>query len=210
VKFRDLNEGLIVGDGCYARTGDGGSSWAPLNSGTNVDLYDFAAVPTSGRLIAVGAGGKVIAATDPAGQWQVISVRLLRRSARSPSAGLRDGLDSRGRRASYCDRPTVAIPGRRRQRSHHPPECRHGHQRDRLPGGGRWGILLRTTNGGQTWAQEVSGASSDLYGLCFLGEDSAYACGSNGTYLWVGPASPTISAAGTAVFSLLPPRERTT
>lgn len=48
---------------------------------------------------------------------------------------------------------------------------------------GRYGTILRTTNGGLNWSNETSGTSVFLYGIQYLNEQAAYAVGDGGTIL---------------------------
>ena len=48
---------------------------------------------------------------------------------------------------------------------------------------GRYGTILRTSDGGSSWINETSGTSAFLYGIHYLNDQTAYAVGDGGTIL---------------------------
>jgi M6 family metalloprotease-like protein len=48
---------------------------------------------------------------------------------------------------------------------------------------GRFGTILRTTNGGETWTSQTSGTTENLYGVSFADANTGTAVGLNGTIL---------------------------
>jgi photosystem II stability/assembly factor-like uncharacterized protein len=68
---------------------------------------------------------------------------------------------------------------------------------------GRYGTILRTSDGGSTWLNETSGTTAFLYGIHYLNEQAAYAVGDGGTIL------STVSVIGISQISSYIPSEFT-
>ena len=50
-----------------------------------------------------------------------------------------------------------------------------------IVGGG--GLILKTTDGGNTWVQQTSNTTSTLYGVFFKSDTEGWACGAGGTFV---------------------------
>ena len=48
---------------------------------------------------------------------------------------------------------------------------------------GRWGTILKTTNGGTNWISQTSGTTIDLFSVNFLDQNTGWAVGEIGTIL---------------------------
>ena len=48
---------------------------------------------------------------------------------------------------------------------------------------GLYGVIVRTTDGGETWTAQSSGTPASLYGVHFTDADTGTAVGDNGTIL---------------------------
>ena len=59
---------------------------------------------------------------------------------------------------------------------------------------GLGGLLLRTSDGGQTWLQDSSDFTSDLYSVCMLDSTHAWAAGENGLVLGCGDWALDVAA----------------
>jgi len=164
IKFIDENIGCVVGDdGRIYTTSNSGTDWNLAVSNTNSDLQDFY-MNSSGEGRAVGYDGTIIYTTDYGSNWSVET---------SPTNQTLYGIE--GDHA-------VGWAGTILHRSTNWELTSEGYTNN-LRGidfdiftddgyaVGNDGLILKTTNAGNTWLSEASGTNYDLYDI-----EALYTC----------------------------------
>jgi photosystem II stability/assembly factor-like uncharacterized protein len=194
VDFINAQEGWIVGrGGLVLHTADGGANWSPQTGAAKEHLFDVDfvdsqhgwAVGNFGTLVRTGDGGKT---------WARVKIAL----SDDDDEGMDDddgpgndddGMDDdEGMDDGYGSPEAVEGQEGEEQEEEEEPF-------DRLLNGvffvdakqgwiaGESGVMLHTTDGGDTWEEQDSGEWAPLYSLTFSNALSGYAAGSDGAVL---------------------------
>ena len=164
VSFADALNGMALGPTRVLVTSDGGASWSERPLPAAVDLRAIRCV-TPTLAFAVGAGGAILRTTDSGATWQTLS---------SGVTSLLLGLCFINANQGWvvgADLPQFA---------------------------GAWenvavaGVILRTTDGGNTWQRQVSGTGLPLRGVSFANSLVGAAVGGKGWENYTGPEDPIV------------------
>ena len=151
VCFSNSSMGYASGEaGTILKTTDGGEHWTALESGTGVQLWNIALIPSGGNDMgfAVGDGGTILKTTDGGATWT------------KQNSGLKDGLvQSFLFHVFPLDEQRWFAAGG--------------------DGEAFSGVILSTDNGGQTWVKHHVPGTLFLDRCVFLDAQTGYAVGLN-------------------------------
>jgi photosystem II stability/assembly factor-like uncharacterized protein len=163
VCFTDTNTGTAVGYFNMLRTTDGGVNWTEVPGMTNYFLYgvSFTDANTGTAVGSDGTGSCIIRTTDGGATWTNQPSGL-------PGAPFNSILNA----VCFLDANTGIAVGQS-----------SGIGELDIPAGYIISVILRTTNGGSTWAQDPFTSYNELLGVSSLNAHSLMAFGHGGTIL---------------------------
>ena len=205
IRFADLHHGWVVGTGgTILATADGGATWTPQPvSGAPSDLLSIDVVTPLSAWV-VGSGGFIAVTADGGATW-----------TRQPSGTTNDlfGVDFIDAQRGWVTGDGIILAttdggatwtkqsgGGVWQYLAFFDVAMTGPQTGWLAG--TWGLMGSTTSAGVTWAGQILGGESTLFGLSFAGSQHGWAVGAAGTVFctWAPESSvrliPAPNAAG--------------
>jgi photosystem II stability/assembly factor-like uncharacterized protein len=185
IAFVSTSVGIAVGDaGTILRTVDGGNNWAPASAPASSSRMSGVAFATSEVGVAVGQGGKIWRTTDAGASWSAVNsnssawLRSVAFSSTTTGAAVgEDGIVWTIDAGATWHPASPANPGVQSVAFASPlvgVAVGSGY----LPmGGAVQPVVLRTTDGGQTWQPQTSGINSGLHAVAFSEASTALAVG---------------------------------
>jgi photosystem II stability/assembly factor-like uncharacterized protein len=170
IALNQAGQGIIVGRaGLVLTSADGGRSWKKSDSGVTSHLFDVA-LSEQGQAWAVGHLGVILHSADAGASWQ----------AQSYDATLPAPTDAQG-----ADAFSNALSAAEQENEDAVEEARLNAVAfaDEQQGWivGEFGLILHTTDGGQTWKRQRGASGKLLFGLYVYDAGHLVAFGSEGT-----------------------------
>jgi photosystem II stability/assembly factor-like uncharacterized protein len=165
VDFISPQVGCVAGEyGALLITSDGGQTWVS-QAKVNADTLRSVAVTTKDNIICVGDNGVAVQSTDAGKTWSPAKI----------------GVEGNFKAVTFADANTgwiLAVTGGGGGGRPGPG----GPEGGGPGGGGPEGVILKTSDGGKTWTEQVRGPEYNLNTIKSLNAQNVYACGPGGAW----------------------------
>jgi len=179
ILFFNPNNGMLIGDnGTIKKSTDGGLNWFDINSGVSLRLQRFSFIDSNNGWIC-GDGGLILKTTDGGDTWNI--------QATLPAYYLLDIWFNDVNTGWVCTSFNGEIwkttdGGNNWSYKYETPSNERLHRIqfvNDIEGWavGEWGLILKSTDGGESWFEQNSGTGEAMFGLFFTDNLHGFAVG---------------------------------